>query len=100
GSGQIEILQAEFPKIKSLLEEWDGGAFKKMDNLKTLIICYSHFVHGPRHLPNSLPNSLRVLIWKGYSSEFLPSDFYPKKLSWLDLSHNWLLPVNLFRMLE
>ncbi|KAL4317344.1 hypothetical protein AHAS_Ahas15G0375700 [Arachis hypogaea] len=92
GSGQIEILQAEFPKIKSLLEEWDGGAFKKMDNLKTLIICYSHFVHGPRHLPNSLPNSLRVLIWKGYSSEFLPSDFYPKKLSWLDLSHNWLLP--------
>ncbi|QHO13978.1 TMV resistance protein N [Arachis hypogaea] len=62
GSGQIEILQAEFPKIKSLLEEWDGGAFKKMDNLKTLIICYSHFVHGPRHLPNSLPNSLRKFV--------------------------------------
>ena len=56
--------------------DWSGKAFKKMRNLKILIIRNAQFSTGPRHLPNSL----RVLDWKGYPCPSLPSEFKPKEL--------------------
>jgi len=57
--------------------EWKGDEFKKMENLKTLIIKNGLFSKGPKHLPNSL----RVLEWPRYPSQHIPSDFRPRKLS-------------------
>ncbi|RZB57639.1 TMV resistance protein N [Glycine soja] len=56
-------------------------AFKKMNNLKRLIIESGSFTTGPKHLPNSL----RVLEWWDYPSPSLPIDFHPKKLVKLEL---------------
>lgn len=57
--------------------EWKGDALEKMENLKTLIIKDGHFSRGPKHLPNSL----RVLEWPRYPSQYIPSDFCPENLS-------------------
>jgi len=65
--------------------KWDGLAFKKMENLKTLIIRNVSFSESPKHLPNSL----RVLEWQKYPSCGLPSDFYPKKLAICNFSSDF-----------
>ena len=57
--------------------EWDGEAFKKMENLRTLIIMDGEFTESPKHLPNSL----RILIHCLDPSWGLPSQFYPRKLA-------------------
>ena len=56
--------------------KWDGEAFKKMKNLKTLIIRHATFSKSPSYLPNSV----RVLEWCEYPSSDLPPGFYPEKL--------------------
>jgi hypothetical protein len=48
------------PSMENLIE-WDGKAFKKMTNLKTLIIENVQFSRGPDYLPRSL----RFWKWKG-----------------------------------
>jgi hypothetical protein len=81
------MLILDFPKdghVKGSKGEeinWDGEALKEMKNLKTLIIRNGHFSQGPTHLPNSL----RVLRWRGYDLSSLPSNFRPKKLCILEL---------------
>lgn len=77
GTGQIEIICVDFPSFEELEIEWDGDAFKKMKNLRTLIIRNGHFSKGPKHLPNSL----RVMEWWRYPSQNFPQDFHPKKLA-------------------
>ena len=67
----------DFPIFQEIQIEWDGYAFKKMKKLKTLIIRNGHFSKGPKHLPNTL----RVLEWKRYPTQYFPYDFYPKKLA-------------------
>jgi len=49
--------------------DWNGKAFKKMTNLKTLIIENFSFSKGSKYLPRSL----RVLKCHGCSSESLSS---------------------------
>jgi hypothetical protein len=66
----------DFPLRKEVVE-WKGDEFKKMENLKTLIIKNGFFSKSPEHLPNSL----RVLEWPRYPSQHIPSDFCPRKLS-------------------
>ncbi|KEH17487.1 disease resistance protein (TIR-NBS-LRR class), putative [Medicago truncatula] len=54
GTNQIEIIRFDcWTRVA-----WDGEAFKKMENLKTLI--FSDYVFFKKH-PKHLPNSLRVL---------------------------------------
>nr|KYP62635.1 TMV resistance protein N [Cajanus cajan] len=74
GTSQTEIIFMDFSLFEKV--EWDGYAFKRMKNLKTLIIRSGHFSKGPKHLPNIL----RVLEWWRYPSQDLPFDFHPKKL--------------------
>lgn len=64
--------------------EWKGDELKKMKNLKTLIVENGRFSRAPEQLPNSL----RVLEWPGYPSQYLPHDFCPKKLSICKLPGN------------
>jgi hypothetical protein len=71
--------------------ELDESAFKKMKNLKTLIIEGAHFSKGPKYLPNSL----RVFKWEGYPLEYLPQDFHPKKLAILKLQETCITSLNL-----
>ena len=58
--------------------------FLKMKNLRLLIIrniqSYGRLEY--------LPNGLRLLDWPGYPCSSLPSNFCPKKLVALDLSHS------------
>ncbi|XP_016203963.1 TMV resistance protein N-like [Arachis ipaensis] len=101
GTSTIEIIYLEFPLLerkgdedsfekegnKDVEVKWDGTAFKEMKNLKTLIIKNGCFSECPKYLPNSL----RVLEWWRFPSEWLPNDFQPKKLSILKLSNNLYL---------
>ena len=61
-----------------------GDSFKRMKNLKILIVRNGHFFGSPQHLPNNL----RLLDWIGYPSSSLPSSFHPKKLVVLNLSYS------------
>ena len=78
GSGEIEIicLNSSLPDKEEIVG-WNRKAFKKMKNLKTLIIKKGKFSEGPKYLPNSL----RVLEWLKYPSQGLPPDFRSKKLA-------------------
>ncbi|CAJ1946984.1 unnamed protein product [Sphenostylis stenocarpa] len=78
GTSEIEIIRLDFPLLDAEeIVEWSSKAFKKMRNLKTLIIKNGNFSKGPKYLPNSL----RVLEWWRYPSHDLPSDFHSKKLA-------------------
>lgn len=59
-------------------------SFKKMKNLKILIVRKGQFYGSPQHLPNNL----RLLDWMEYPSSSLPSSFHPKKLVLLNLSRS------------
>ncbi|KAH1206311.1 TMV resistance protein N [Glycine max] len=102
GTSQIEIICLDFPSFgKEEIVELNTKAFKKMKNLKTVIIKNGKFSKGPKYLPNNL----RVLEWWRYPSHCLPSDFHPKKLaicklpysciSSFDLDGLWKMFVNL-----
>ncbi|KAI9108202.1 hypothetical protein K1719_020685 [Acacia pycnantha] len=54
----------------------DGEAFKSMKELKILIFENVKFSEYPKYLPESL----KVLKWRGYPSSCLPPNFNPKKL--------------------
>ncbi|KAK7364508.1 hypothetical protein VNO80_13225 [Phaseolus coccineus] len=74
GYDKIEFIKLE--GYNNIQVQWNGKAFKEMENLRILIIEDSIFPTGPEHLPNSL----RVLHWSCYPSPSLPSDFNPKRL--------------------
>jgi hypothetical protein len=76
--------------------ELDESAFKKMKNLKTLIIKGGHFSKGPKHLPNSL----RVVEWWNYPSEYFPYDFNPKKLAIFELPKSNLMSLKLTDLMK
>ncbi|KAK7274824.1 hypothetical protein RIF29_15923 [Crotalaria pallida] len=85
GSDKIEIIMLRLLKeVKEEQEDvqWDGNAFKRMNNLQILVIENARFSRGPSYLPNSL----RVLTWHGYPDSSLPANFNAKKLAILDLS--------------
>ncbi|QHO14081.1 hypothetical protein S83_052857 [Arachis hypogaea] len=81
GSDKIEMIHMDFPKFEKVIR-WDGEAFKKMRNLKTLFIRHTYFSQGPKYLPNCL----RVLNWEEYPSPCLPLDFHPEGLVIFQLS--------------
>ncbi|XP_028756536.1 TMV resistance protein N-like [Neltuma alba] len=79
GTEKIEVIMLHSCKYKEV--QWRGVAFKKMKNLRILIIENVRFSRGPEYLPNTL----RVLDWSGYPSSSLPSDFNPRNLLILSL---------------
>ncbi|KAL2951427.1 hypothetical protein AAZX31_19G049700 [Glycine max] len=82
GTSHIGIICMNFYSSFEEVEiQWDGDAFKKMKNLKTLIIRSGHFSKGPKHFPKSL----RVLEWWRYPSHYFPYDFQMEKLAIFNL---------------
>jgi hypothetical protein len=59
GTRKIEIIHLNSPSSEAAID-WNGKAFKKMKNLKILIIKNGHFSQGARNLPTIL----RVLEWE------------------------------------
>ncbi|XP_061370718.1 disease resistance protein Roq1-like [Gastrolobium bilobum] len=84
GTDTIEVMIIDLCKDKEV--QWSGKAFKKMRNLRILIIRNARFTGGPQNLPNCL----RVLDWSGYPSPSLPSDFNPENLVILSLPESCL----------
>ncbi|XP_027924350.1 TMV resistance protein N-like isoform X2 [Vigna unguiculata] len=77
GTRETEILCLDLSiSEKEETLEWNANAFKRMKNLKILIIRNGKFSKGP----NYFPESLRILEWHGYPSNCLPSNFHPNKL--------------------
>ncbi|KAL4594401.1 hypothetical protein ACB092_12G017700 [Castanea dentata] len=64
------VLELNVPKNV----DWNPEAFSKMGDLKLLKICGVQLMHDVKHLPNSL----RVLDWRGYPSKLLLSSFPSK----------------------
>ena len=63
---------------KSTMVQLEAQIFRKMKNLRFLIIHNVHFLeHGGLEY---LPNGLRLLDWDTYPFSSLPSSFCPKKL--------------------
>ncbi|XP_047148609.1 disease resistance protein Roq1-like [Vigna umbellata] len=77
GTGKTEIIRLDL-SISEREEtlEWNPNAFRRMKNLKMLIIRNGKFSEGPSYFPKSL----RVLEWHAYPSNCLPSNFDPSKL--------------------
>ncbi|XP_045812365.1 disease resistance protein RPV1-like isoform X2 [Trifolium pratense] len=72
GSSKTKMIYLDYPS-KEVVINWNGEAFKKMTNLKTLVIKNANFSEGSRHFPNSL----RVLEWEKYPS--IPFSILNKK---------------------
>ncbi|KAK4259605.1 hypothetical protein QN277_005919 [Acacia crassicarpa] len=79
GSRSIEGILFDPPEEVEV--EWSGLSFKKMTNLRFLIIRKAQFLTGPKYLPNSL----RWLEWEGYPSTNLPPKFSANKLVFFKL---------------
>ncbi|MED6158630.1 hypothetical protein PIB30_034465 [Stylosanthes scabra] len=95
GSSSIEGIMLH----PSTLEEVNyeiNNAFDKMENLRILIVRNTKFLTGPSHLPNSL----RLLEWKGYPSESFPLDFHPHRIVDLKLPHSSLKLQRSFQVFE
>ena len=77
------------PESKSITVQLEAQIFRKMKNLRFLII---HNVHFPEHGGlEYLPNGLRVLDWDTYPFPSLPSSFYPKKPVVIRLPRNRMM---------
>ncbi|CAJ2665542.1 unnamed protein product [Trifolium pratense] len=63
GSSKTKMIYLDYPS-KEIVINWNGEVFKKMTNLKTLVIKNANFSEGSRYFPNSL----RVLEWEKYPS--------------------------------
>ncbi|XP_028793756.1 disease resistance-like protein DSC1 [Neltuma alba] len=74
GGNDIEGIILDPPKQEEVM--WNGLAFEKMNNLRILIVRNTQLLTSPKYLPNSL----RLLDWRGYPSMTLPLDFSPPKL--------------------
>ncbi|XP_050917696.1 disease resistance protein Roq1 [Lathyrus oleraceus] len=95
GTDKIEIVYLDCTSDEIVID-WKGKSFKKMKNLKTLIIkqgCFSK-------CPTSFPNSLRVLEWQRYPSRYIPTNFCPKKLIICKLPNNCLTSLELASFLN
>ncbi|KAF7824977.1 TMV resistance protein N-like [Senna tora] len=84
GSSNIEGIMLDPPEEEEI--EWSGTAFKKMKNLRILIIRKTQFSVAPKYLPNSL----KLLEWTHYPSQSLPEGFSPRNIVVLNLRHSCL----------
>ncbi|KAK7261677.1 hypothetical protein RIF29_27993 [Crotalaria pallida] len=91
-SSKIQTIMLDFPDVRKAIA-WNGKAFKKMNNLRTLIIRNGCSDVDVEHLPNSL----RVLEWREYPSSSLPSDFHPEELTILKLSYSGLASLDFLK---
>ncbi|CAJ2655652.1 unnamed protein product [Trifolium pratense] len=95
GSIKIEGIMLDPPAHEEVCN-WSDNAFKKMENLRILIIRNTSF----QSAPSCLPNSLRLLDWKGYPSKSFPADFYPERIVDFKLPHSSLMLKRPFQIFD
>ncbi|KAL2594674.1 hypothetical protein AAZV13_12G202600 [Glycine max] len=95
GSNRIEGIMLDPPSHEKVDDRIDT-AFEKMENLRILIIRNTTFSTAPSYLPNTL----RLLEWKGYPSKSFPPDFYPTKIVDFKLNHSSLMLEKSFKKYE
>ncbi|TKY49757.1 TMV resistance protein N [Spatholobus suberectus] len=94
GTYRIQGMMVDLPDQYMVHLKHDS--FKKMKNLKILIVRNGHFFGSPQHLPNNL----RLLDWMEYPSSSFPSSFQPKKLVVLNLSRSHFTTQVPFKYLD
>ncbi|KAK9995064.1 hypothetical protein SO802_024767 [Lithocarpus litseifolius] len=85
GTEAIQSIVLELYEPKKVY--WNPEAFSKMQDLRLLKICGVQLMHDLKHLPNSL----RILDWRGYPSKSLTSSFQSKSfenLKFMNLSES------------
>ncbi|MED6124984.1 hypothetical protein PIB30_064064 [Stylosanthes scabra] len=88
GSDKIQGIMLDLPEKQEVqLSDQD---FRKMKNLRMLIIRNAEISGGHVHLPRNL----RLLDWEDYPSPSLPSDFLPEKIEMLELQHSHLYTLD------
>ncbi|XP_047149246.1 disease resistance protein Roq1-like, partial [Vigna umbellata] len=95
---KIEAVMLEMPEHQEEMQ--CTPKFGKMKSLRMLIIEKKVSFLGS---PATLPNSLRVLEWRGYPATSLPSNFHFKNLVILNLSHSyfgWYKPLQNSKVLR
>ncbi|XP_030958297.1 disease resistance-like protein DSC1 [Quercus lobata] len=99
GSDKIRGIMLRSPESKSTMVQLEAQIFRKMKNLRFLIIHNVHFLeHGGLEY---LSNGLRLLDWDTYPFSSLPSSFCPKKLVVLRMPRNRIEePLKQIRALE
>ncbi|XP_050274420.1 uncharacterized protein LOC126717114 [Quercus robur] len=99
GSDKIRGIMLRSPESKPTMVQLEAQIFRKMKNLRFLIIHNVHFLeHGGLEY---LPSGLRLLDWDTYPFSSLPSSFCPKKLVVLRMPHNRMEePLKQIRALE
>ncbi|RHN51943.1 putative TIR domain, winged helix-turn-helix DNA-binding domain-containing protein [Medicago truncatula] len=88
GTSKIGTIIMPWDIKKDNVVNWDGEAFKNMTKLRTLLIEGVKFSESPKHLPNSL----RILEWYDYPSQYFPVDFLPRQLIICKLSSEFYRP--------
>ncbi|KAI5327250.1 hypothetical protein L3X38_026646 [Prunus dulcis] len=84
GTNKITGIMLNFPKQDDEIFLDVGKSFSKMKNLKILInhnVCLSGDA-------SSIPNSLRVLDWRGFPFQYFPPNFRPNGLVVLNLPYS------------
>ncbi|XP_045822914.1 TMV resistance protein N-like isoform X2 [Trifolium pratense] len=94
GTYSIQGMMVDLPD--QYMVHLKDDSFKKMTNLKILIVRNGNFYGSPQHLPNNL----RLLDWVEYPSSSLPSTFHPKKLVVLNLSRSHFTMQEPFKHLD
>ncbi|KAK2379229.1 TMV resistance protein N [Trifolium repens] len=95
GSTKVEGIMLCPPKQEKV-DHWAYTTFKKMKNLRILIVRNTLFTSGPSYLPNSL----RLLDWKFYPSQNFPAYFYPHRIVDFKLPHSSMIMKNPFQIFE
>nr|KYP40913.1 TMV resistance protein N [Cajanus cajan] len=95
GSNRIEAIMLDPPSHVDVYE-WTDTAFEMMKNLRILIIRNTSFSKAPSYLPNTL----RLLDWKGYPSKSFPPQFYPQRIVDFKLPHSFLMLEKPFQKFE
>ncbi|XP_061356885.1 TMV resistance protein N-like [Gastrolobium bilobum] len=95
GSSRVEGIMLDPPSHEEV-NRWIDTAFEKMKNLRILIVRNTEFSTGPSYLPNSL----RLVDWKGYPSQSLPPNFYPHRIVDFKLPHSSLMFKKPFQIFE
>ncbi|KAL1319056.1 disease resistance protein RPS4B [Arachis hypogaea] len=94
GTYKIQGMMVDLPD--QYMVHLKNDSFKKMKNLKILIVRNGQFFGSPQ----DLPNNLRLLDWMEYPSSSFPSSFLPKKLAVLNLSRSRFAMQEPFKHLD
>ncbi|XP_030936167.1 disease resistance-like protein DSC1 [Quercus lobata] len=94
GSDNIRGMIIVSPEPTKL--QLEANCFKKMKNLKFLMVGNVDICRGLEYLPNGL----RVLDWLGFPLSSLPSNFHPQKLVALNMPQSQIILDKLFKRIQ